>query len=171
MKKSLKSIVVLVSICAVIAVLLAFTNEITAPIIEKNEKEAVTNALLKVMPNGEEFTPIDISLHTLPSTVVEAYREKNGGYVFKLDTTGYAAGFVIMCGIDPDGAVSGAICLSSGETLGYEKSYGSWFVGKSASSIDVIDTVSGATKTTAAYKNAVKDAISAAAILKADAAE
>ncbi len=165
MKRSLNSITVLVCICAVIAVLLAFTNEITLPIIEENEKKAANDALLEVLPDGEEFESVDISLYSLPPTITEAYSEKNGGYVFKLETTGYASGFVIMCGVNSNGAVSGAICLSSNETLGYEKIFGKWLVGKNADSIGVIDTVSGATKTTNAYKNAVMDAIKAADIL------
>ena len=38
MKKSIKSIVTLVCICAVVAILMAITNVFTAPIISKNER-------------------------------------------------------------------------------------------------------------------------------------
>ena len=38
MKKSIKSILVLVCICATVSVLLALVNSITAPIIAKNEQ-------------------------------------------------------------------------------------------------------------------------------------
>ena len=167
MKKSLnvKSIVVLTAICGVISLLLAATNALTAPIIEKNQNAAANEALLVVMPNGTGFEQMDLSSYTLPSTVTEAYKEANGGHVIKLTTTGYGSGFVIMCGVNADGTVSGAVCLSSNETLGYEKTFGENFTGKNSEGVEAVDTISGATKTTAAYRGAVKDAINAATIL------
>ena len=165
MKKSVVSTLVLVCICAVMAVLLAVTNAITAPIIKENSDKAASEALLQVMPNGTGFEKMDISGFTLPSTVTEAYREAGGGYVIMLKTTGYSSDFIIMCGVNADGTVSGAVCLSSTETLGYEKTFGASFAGKDAAGVDAVDTVSGATKTTTAYKNAVKDAINASIIL------
>lgn len=165
MKKSVQSTLVLVSICAVMAILLALTNSVTAPIIKKNQEAAANEALLVVMPEGEGFEKMDISTYELPATVTEVYKEKNGGYVVTLTTTGYGSGFVIMCGVSADGTVTGTVCLASTETLGYEKTFGSNFIGKDAAGVDAIDTISGATKTTQAYKNAVKDALNTAIIL------
>ena len=165
MKKSIVSTLVLVSICAVMAVLLALTNAITAPIIKKNRDAAANEALLEVMPNGEGFEKIEFDAAKLPKTVTEVYREKNGGYVITLTTTGYGSGLVIMCGVNADGTVSGAVCLGSTETLGHEKTFGANFVGKDAAGVSAVDTISGATKTTAAYKNAIADALNAAIIL------
>ena len=167
MKKSLnvKSIVVLTAICGVISLLLAATNALTAPIIEKNQNAAANEALLVVMPNGTGFEQMDLSSYTLPATVTEAYKEASGGHVVKLTTTGYGSAFVIMCGVNADGTVSGAVCLSSNETLGYEKTFGENFTGKNSEGVETVDTISGATKTTAAYRSAVKDAINAATIL------
>lgn len=165
MNKNVKNIVVLTAVCAVVALLLSVTNYITAPIIAKQQEAAANEALLVVMPGGEDFTAVDLSAYELPATVTEAYSEKNGGYVFKLTTAGYSSGMVIMCGVDASGTVTGATCLTSGETLGYEKTYGDTVVGATAGSVDALDTIGGATKTTAAYKNAVKDALNAAIIL------
>lgn len=165
MNKYVKSTVVLVCICAVVALLLAAVNVITAPIIKKNQDNAANEALLQVLPNGKDFEAVDISKYTLPATITEAYSEAGGGYVFKLTTTGYASGFVIMCGINADGTVSGALCLSSSETLGYEKTYGEKLVGVNSETVDAVDTISGATKTTGAFRAAVKDSLNAAIIL------
>ena len=165
MKNLIKSILTLVCVCAVMATLLAVANIITAPIIEKNNNAAANEALLQVMPNGESFEKVDITAFELPSTVVQAYKESTGGYVIRLSTTGYKSDFLIMCGINADKTVSGAICLSSNETLGKEKTYGDLFVGKDSSTLDSVDLISGATKTTAAYRSAVKDALNAAIIL------
>ena len=165
MKKHIRSIISLTVICAVVAVALATTNFITAPIIEKNAGAAANEALLIVMPDGGEFTAADLSQYTLPETVVEAYTASNGGAVVKLKTAGYGPDMIIMCGVDADGVVTGAVCLSSNETLGVEKTYGDTVKGAAIDTIDGVATVSGATMTTGAYKNAVKDAINTATIL------
>ncbi len=165
MKKAIKSTVVLVGICAVMAVLLALTNALTAPIIAQNQSAAANQALLQVMPNGQGFEKIEFDAQALPKTVTEVYKEQNGGYVITLTTTGYGSGMIIMCGVNADGTVSGAVCLGSSETLGYEKTFGAGFAGKDAAGVDAVDTISGATKTTQAYKNAIKDALNAAIIL------
>ena len=165
MKKNITSILALTVICSVVAVLLAITNAVTAPIIEKNQAAAADEALLVVLPNGEEFTPVDLSTNTFPATVTKAYTEKNGGVVVELKTNGYGSDMIIMVGIDAEGKVAGAVCLSSNETLGFEKTYGEGTKGHTADTIDSLDTVSGATKTTEAYKNAVKDALNTALVL------
>lgn len=165
MKKAIKSTVVLVGICAVMAILLAVTNALTAPIIAENQNAAANQALLQVMPNGEGFESVEFDAEKLPKTIKEVFKEKNGGYVFNMETTGYGAGLLIMCGVNADGTVSGVVCLGSSETLGYEKTFGANFAGKDAAGVDAVDTISGATKTTAAFKGAVKDALNAAIIL------
>lgn len=165
MMKSVRSTLTLLLICAVMAVLMAVTNTITAPIIEQNQAAAANDALKVVMPNGQGFEKMDVSGYTLPATVTEVYSEASGGYVFKLTTTGYSSGLVILCGVNADGTISGATCLSSSETLGYEKTFGENFIGKNMEGVDGVDTVSGATRTTGAYRDAMKDALNAAIIL------
>lgn len=165
MKKQIKAIVSLFAICAVTALLLAITNWFTLPLIKKAEDAAANQALSDVLPNGADFEKIDISKYQLPATIVEAYTEKNGGSVFKINTVGYAPDLVFMCGINPDGSISGVKYLSGGETLGYEKTYGDSFKGKNAETLEEVAIISGATKTTAAYKNAIKDAINASIII------
>ncbi|MBO4354259.1 MAG: FMN-binding protein [Clostridia bacterium] len=165
MKKSVLSTVALVSICAVMAILLAVTNYVTDPIIKQNQDAAANEALLEVMPNGTGFEKVDFDATALPKTITEVYKEKNGGYVFRLTTVGYDSGFIIMCGVNADGTVSGAVCLESKETKGEEKTYGANFTGKDAAGVEAVDAISGTTKTTVAYKNAIKDALNAAIIL------
>lgn len=164
MKKNLKSVISLTAICAVVALLLSLTNQITAPIIEKAENSAVNEALAVVLPDGEDFELLDVEPE-LPASITEVYSAKNGGYVFKMSVTGYASGLVVLCGINADGTVAGATCISSNETNGAENSYGEKFVGKTSENVDSVDTVSGSTKTTNAYKSAIKDALNAAVIL------
>ena len=145
--------------------LLSAANFITAPIISEKEAAAANEALLVVMPDGDGFETVDIASYELPATVTEVFSAKNGGYVFKLRTTGYGSDMVLMCGVDAKGTVTGATCLSSNETLGYELTYGDTLKGATAENVDGVEVISGATKTTAGYKNAVKDALNAAVIL------
>lgn len=165
MKNYIKSIISLTVIIALVTVALAATNYVTAPIIEKNAGAAANEALLVVMPDGGDFTAVDMTQYTLPESVLEAYTASNGGCVVKLTATGYGPDMIIMCGVDADGNVTGAVCLSSNETLGAEKTYGDTLKGATIDTVDGIATVSGATMTTGAYKGAVKDALNTAIIL------
>ena len=165
MKNHIKNVLSLTIICAVMALLLALTNSITAPIIKEQENAAVSDALKKVLPNGEDFQTVDISEFTLPETVEEAYSEKNGGYVIKLKTAGYGSDLILMCGIDKDGVVAGVQYISGNETLGYETTYGEKLKNVTIDTVEDVETVAGATKTTGAFKGAVKDALNAAVIL------
>ena len=165
MKKYIKSVVALTAICAVVAILLAVTNFITAPVIEKNASSAANEALAVVLPEGKDFALVDLSTYELPATVTEAYSEAGGGYVVKLTTSGYGNDMVIMCGINAAGEITGATCLSSNETLGEEKTYGDTAVGVNLDTIEGLATVSGVTKTTQGYKDALKDALNTAVIL------
>lgn len=166
MKSYIKNLLIFVCICTVITLLLATVNFITAPIIERNQAASANEALLEVMPDGKGFENVDLTDLTLPSTVTEVYKETDGnGHVIKLVTAGYGSDMVIMCGVDSNGVVTGAVCLSSNETLGKEKTYGESFKDKDAEGVEAVDTLAGATKTTAAYKNAIKDALNSAIIL------
>ena len=68
--------------------------------------ELIKESLLVVMPDGGEFKELDISSAQLPETVTEAYASSNGGYVFKLEATGYSSGLVILCGVYTDGTAT-----------------------------------------------------------------
>lgn len=165
MLKNLKSVITLTLICAVVSVLLALTNSLTAPIIAQQEADAVNEALSVVLPDGKGFELVELNGLELPKTITEAYKEENGGYVFKITTTGYGNNFVILCGIDKDSVVKGAACISSNETLGVEQTYGENFIDKTVEEVNGVDTISNATKTTAAYKGAIVDALNAFTIL------
>lgn len=156
---NVKSFAVLVAICVVVAALMGVVNKITSPRIEEIEAEKVQAAMLVVMPQGQNFTKVEVEVDSLDKSVKEVYKEDNGGYVFRLSATGYASGMIIMCGIDANGVVTGATCIASSETLEAEKTYGDNFTGKDSQSVDSVDTISGATRTTRAYKNAIKIAL------------
>lgn len=154
---NVKSFTVLVAICVVVAALMGIANVITAPVIEKIEAQKVQDAMLVVLPSGENFTKLDVD--SLDDSIQEVYTETNGGYVFKISVTGYASGMVIMCGVNANGVVTGATCIKSSETLEKEKTYGESFIGKDINNVDLVDTITGATLTTTAYKEAILTAL------------
>ncbi len=164
-KKSLKDVIVLLSICAVFAVVLAATNSVTAPIIADRLAGAANEAYEAVMPGAAGFEDVDLSAYTLPSTVKEAKRETSGkGYAIKLETKGYGDGLILIIGVSTDGVVTGATCIASSETNKVENTYGEKFVGKNMDGVNSVDTVAGSTMTSNAYRGAVVDAINSVAI-------
>ena len=162
MKNKLMPTIVLTCICVIVALLLAVVNTITAPKIEQLQYEKEQAALAKVYPGGNNF--VDISTDRLPASVTKAYTEDGGGYVFQMTVTGYKSGLIIMCGIDPDGNVTGADFIKSSETLSAEVGLGQSYIGQNSDRFEPI-LVSGATKTTNAYANAIKAALEAYEIL------
>ncbi len=168
MKKSLPNVYVLTAICLITALLLAFVNSFTLPVIQAAEEKATQEALLEVLPGGGSFDKLDVSTvntSNCETKIQEIYKASNGGCVVKVMSSGYSTGLQIMVGVNANGTVSGSKCLASSETLGYEKTYGNDLLGADKNSISGISTVSGATKTTTGYKKAVADALKVAAAL------
>ena len=171
MMKHLKSILTLFAICAIVSLALAVCYEITAPIILERQQAAASGALLEVMPEGGTFEKVDISTYTLPETIKEAHKSSNGGYVFQVEFAGFNPGNVAMIGVSADGKVTGTKMITNTESSGFGADHlpaldsKNHYKDADMSTIDSVDTVSGCTVSTKAYRAAVKDAISAATIL------
>ena len=171
-KKSLKDVVVLLVICVVFTGILAVTNSVTAPIIADRLNAAANEAYLVVMPGATGFDDVDLSEHTLPASVTEAKKESSGmGYVIKLEGKGYSTGLVLVVGVSADGKVINVSVVANSETptkvgtLLTNEGYNLNFKDKNATEAQAVDTVSGVTMTTAAYRSMVVDAINTATIL------
>ena len=118
MKKSIQSTLVLICICAAVSLMLAVTNAITAPIIEKNDAAAANAALLEVLPGASDFEALAIEGAGYPAEIIAAYKA-NGGFVFTAEVTGKSAGLRIMCGVDAEGKITGTKVLVTAETPSY----------------------------------------------------
>lgn len=164
MKDFVKPILVLTLICLVISAALAFTNQKTAPIIEEAEREKAELARKEVLPEADNFKLME--LEGLPATVTEVYEAENGsGFVFMLTTKGYGGDIKLICGIDNDGNITDTNTLSQSETKGLgsritQPTFREQFEGKDPS-LAGVDTISGATISSSAYLNAIKDAFTA----------
>lgn len=162
---------VLLIICIVASALLAYTNSVTAPIIEAAAEEAAEQARIAVMPEADGFEELQVD--GLPETVTGVYEATNGvGYVFMLTADGYGGRdtLSITCGIDSEGKITDTQVLSHEETVGLGSKitgddFRSQFVGKDAS-LEGVDIISGATFSSNYYINAIRDAFTAYDLVK-----
>ncbi len=171
MKNMIKPVLVLTVICLVTSVLLAAVNSVTKPTIEAYEAEQAAKACLDVMPDGKDFESVALP-DVLPATVTAIWRDASGGYVFKMTTNGFSSGYQIMCGISADGKITGTKVLAHSETPGYgsrtaEPEYENSYIGedKSMHANGESYLLSGATKSSTAYRAAISDALSAFTII------
>lgn len=168
-KEFFKPIAVLVTICLVISAALAFTNNMTAPVIQAEKQAEATAARQEVLPEADGFE--EMTLTGLPETVTAVYKASNGvGYVFMLTAKGYGGDMELICAIGSDGKLVNCETLSHSETSGLgsktaDEPFRSQFVGKD-SSLDGVDTISGATISSKAYIGAIRDAFTAYELVK-----
>ena len=168
MNSSLKSLVVLLSICLIVAVLMAAIHALTAPKIEAANKAAEEEALRAVLSEASEFKKLE---GEYPESVTALYEGVGGvGYVAMLEAKGYDSSnpIKIAVGFDANGAILAVKVISAtGETSGIGtkvtgEDFLAQFIGKD-SSLDGVDTISGATISSSAFRNAVRDASAAVA--------
>lgn len=164
-------IVVLTLICLVISGALAITNNATAPVIEETTRRANEAARLEVLPEADSFQLVDVD--DLPETVTEVYRAENGaGYVFMITCDGYGGKDTmhLICGMDADGVIVSTKTLSHSETAGLgskttEDGFRSQFVGKD-SALNGVEAISGASRSSNYYINAIRDCFTAYELAK-----
>lgn len=164
-KENIMPTIVLTVICVTVALLLAAVNMVTKPIIDKAANDKANATLTVVLPEGESFEEIDLSTVELPASVTKAYKETNGkGYVFEMSVSGYKSGLVIMCGVDAEGKITGSKYTASSETFGKEGDLDNAYNGQALDSF-APNIISGATKTSNGYADAVKAALQAHVIM------
>lgn len=166
MKKNdtLKSIIVLVSICLVIAAAMAGINMITKDKIAAVQAEKEAKALQAVLLENAGFEKLE-DIPDLPATVSAVYRDKDGeGIAMLLSASGYDSSnpISIAVGFDKDGKIEKCYVIScTGETSGIgtkvkNESFLSQFDGKG--DMGGVDTISGATISSSAFLSAIEDA-------------
>ncbi len=157
--KNIKPTLVLSCICMAVALILSAINMVTGPIIEEHRNAAANSALIEVMPEGGNFEEIDISALGLPESITNAYKESSGkGYVFRVVSTGYKSGMVIMIGVNSEGKITGSKCLETQDTFGKEPLIDNSYNGQSIADF-APNMISGATMTSNGYRDAVNIAL------------
>lgn len=160
----------LLVITAVVAVLLALVNMVTAPRIAALATEKKAAAMSEVMPGTDNFETLDVPEDN--KDVTEILLAKKGdevlGYCVQTSTNGNDGAIQLMVGIDPNGAVTSVSILSQKETM-YVNKHGeliAQYAGKSGSvalSVDGgdVSAISGATITSRAVTKGVNSALAA----------
>lgn len=158
--KNLKPTIVLSCICVAVALILSAINMVTGPVIEAQRNAAANEALLEVFPTGTDFEEIqDLASLGLSESVTNAYKETNGaGYVFRITSTGYKPGMVIMVGIDAEGKITGSKCLETQDTFQKEPQIDNSYNGQSLADFKP-NMLAGATMTSTGYRDAVNTAL------------
>jgi electron transport complex protein RnfG len=168
-KEYFAPVTVLVSICIVVTLALAFTYQITKPVIAAIAKANADAARADVLPSGEGgYLPADC---TLRDGVLDVYAAENGsGYVVTAQDKGFGGEITLMVGIGSDGSIQGIKVLAHGETPGLgtkamTKSYLAQYIGqKRITNIEEanaakVDAVSGATISSNAIYRGVEKAL------------
>ncbi len=180
MKETLTLTMKLLLICALVTGLLAFVNQVTAPIIADNNQKTFEYTMTEVLPNAGKFSKLDLKGFT-PSeagaTLDSIHQSNSGGYVVNtICSEGYGGDISVMVGIYPDGTISRIKIMSMSETPGlgaksqnaeftdqYRNQKGAFSVIKNAAPEEnQIAAISGATITSKAVTKAVNTALEAA---------
>lgn len=165
---------VLLIITMLVAMLLAFVNGITAPVIAKSEEAKTLKAIKELFPNASDPKSETVTLTDSVDDLETLYSvSDNGehiGFCAVVDPKGFKGEVRLMVGI-VDGTVCGIRLLSHGETVGIgDKALGDGYferfngISSEGGEPQVgVDAVSGATYTSKAVKNGVKAALKAVA--------
>ena len=170
---------ILFLITAVAAMILAFVNSATSPIIAEQEELKMQEAMSEVLPDADTFTEVPIEL-TGDSDLTKIY-ETDVGYVVFAAPKGYGGEITLAVGIDNELKITGLSIISQSETAGLgakctEKPWQEQFIGKTenitvsknGATGNQIDAISSATITSKAVTRGVNEAIYAAKILRGD---
>ncbi|MFA6844799.1 MAG: FMN-binding protein [Sphaerochaetaceae bacterium] len=132
MRKNLRYAFILFAICAICALILAYANSITAPVIAAHDAQAQEDAL-NPLANGYQIESV-IALSN-DKTVVGYYPltedKKQVGAILILKGSGYGGEFTLLGSYKLTGEILGAKMLSDSETPGLgKKSEESWYMMK-----------------------------------------
>ena len=167
MKKRLFAIILVLTMLISSILSLSSCLEIKLPEVEDDEAEDENEnnikkehqLLLAVMPEAKDFEEIDVSALGLPESITNAYKETSGkGYVFRVTSTGYKSGMVVMIGIDAEGKITGTKCIETQDTFKKEPELDGSYNGQTLDSF-APNMITGATMTSTGYRDAVNTAL------------
>lgn len=164
--------IILGVICLAATLVLAVTYEVTKPKIEEQLRKEEAAALKEIMPSADSFEPKALD----GMDYFEAYKSgKLAGYCLKVTGMGYGGYIRMLVGINPGGVIQGVRVLEHQETPGLGSQINEvrpgekepWFLrqfsGKDAKTVKVradIDAITGATISSAAVTDSIRDAAS-----------
>lgn len=166
MNKIVKLALFLAVVAGLSGAALSFVYDMTNPIIQEAKIASEKENLVKIYSSAE-FKAIEDTDTSKYSSIQSVYEAVGSGYVYKCSVTGYGGAstpIVYLVALDNDGTYKGYEVIDcSGETSGFgskvgEQAFKDGIVGKNIG--DSIDTISGATISSSAVVNGIKEATS-----------
>ena len=157
-----KPIVVLGVICLVTSLLLAVTNNVTAPIIAENAVKTANATRQALLPSADTFT--EVAPETPTEGVTAIYKADNdSGYVITAQAKGYGGEVPVMVAFNAEGTIEAVQFLDNDETPGLgqkvkSEAFQSQFSGMPAEEFGLsdIDAITGATISSGAAASATR---------------
>lgn len=168
MNGNVKSVIVLTVICLVVTALLALTNHFTAPVIKTARDKKIEDSLKTVIPEMYSIRDAEIP-EGASKTIKNIYIINDDLYAVVLATTSaYSSGDMgVTVGINAEGEVIGVTLTSYFESKDFGKeTYPQNYIGKTLDDYADVDTFSGVTYSSKAFRNAIGDALRAIKLLK-----
>lgn len=131
MSKNIRYALILFSICAICALILALANNITAPVIAQHEEENRQAALSELSSGYEVGQEEAVGKDGIVSRIPLLDSTNTAGYILTLKGNGYGGEFTMMASYRISGEILSAKMLTDGETPGLgKKSEESWYMKK-----------------------------------------
>lgn len=145
--KYLKTAIVLCIICGICAVLIAFINYFTQPIIEKNKVEAQNRACSEIYPN---LTYEEIELNNDNKAIEKKWHATGTGvegYIYSLSGRNSYGNISVMVGINLDGSIEKVILTENTQSFAskVKNHVKSTYNNGPVASLDGVDVKCGAT--------------------------
>lgn len=164
-KYYIKTGVILLVIAAVIATMLAVVNYFTKDKIAENEFAAMKDTIEKMFSDCDSIKEIEKDFTGSVKAAYAVYAsDKKIGTCVKVEPVGFKDKITVIVGVDTDGKCIGVEIISISDTPGVgtkvkEPAYLGGFVGLDGEGASKYDTISGATISSAAVREGVKEAL------------
>ncbi len=157
---SVKMVLVLLLISAVTAGVVATVNAFTEDKIAENLENEIRSSFTVMFGEGVDYKTID-EIPAGLETVYEISANGNKYYCANINSSGFGGDMNILASFDTAGKIVGVSVVSNSETPGIgskvvDSSYTSQFAG--IASTDDVDSITGATISSNALKNGIKNA-------------
>lgn len=163
---------ILFLLTAICVGILGAVNEVTKPIIEKNEIATEEAAMRTLITTAESFVNVkSVEDDIIKKVTIAKQGTQTVGYVIRVEPNGYGGVIKLLIGIDQEGIVKGIRILEHSETPGFganadKDSFRNQFidknvplkVSKNVAHEDEIQAITGATITSEAITHAVNAA-------------
>ena len=119
----MKKVIHLTLFLAIVSVLaggaLAFFNEITEPVIAKNNEEQERQSLLEMYPEADPDQFVSVDTSELESTTINKIYQYEDVYIFNMSVAGYKDGTTFLVSINADDlTIDKFVAISNGDTSG-----------------------------------------------------